>query len=51
MAISLKKGGRFNLTKEAPTLKKIMIGLGWEVAVGNTLDLDASFYIYVRSKW
>jgi tellurium resistance protein TerD len=45
MAISLKKGNTFNLTKKEPTLKKIMIGLGWEVKPGNALDLDASVFM------
>lgn len=44
MAISLKKGGTFNLTKKEPALKKMMIGLGWEMKSGNTLDLDASVF-------
>ncbi|MCU0436463.1 MAG: TerD family protein [Raineya sp.] len=45
MAITLKKGNTFNLTKKEPTLKKIMIGLGWEVKQGNALDLDASIFM------
>lgn len=45
MAISLEKGGRFNLTKKEPSLKKIMIGLGWEMRPGATLDLDASVFM------
>ena len=45
MAISLKKGGRFNLTKKEPGLEKIMIGLGWEVKPGNPIDLDASVFM------
>ena len=45
MAISLKKGGRFNLTKKEPSLKKIMIGLGWELKNGNNIDLDASVFM------
>ncbi|MCS6795800.1 MAG: TerD family protein [Raineya sp.] len=45
MAISLKKGNSFNLTKKEPSLKKIMIGLGWEVKAGNSLDLDASVFM------
>lgn len=45
MAISLKKGGSINLTKKEPTLKKIMIGLGWEMKEGQTLDLDASMFM------
>lgn len=54
MAISLKKGQRISLTKEAPGLKQIMCGLGWDVATktgggffsglsgGKDFDLDAS---------
>jgi tellurium resistance protein TerD len=45
MAISLQKGNRFNLSKKEPGLDKIMIGLGWEVKAGNTLDLDASAFM------
>ncbi|PWJ36010.1 TerD family protein [Sediminitomix flava] len=45
MAISLKKGGSINLTKKAPTLKKIMIGLGWELKPNASLDLDASVFM------
>lgn len=45
MAISLKKGGKFNLTKKEPGLEKIMIGLGWEVKPGNSVDLDASVFM------
>lgn len=44
MAISLKKGGSFNLTKEEPKLKKVMIGLGWEPTT-DALDLDASVFM------
>ncbi|EAY29484.1 TerD family protein [Microscilla marina] len=45
MAISLKKGGTFNLSKKEPGLEKIMIGLGWEVKPGNSVDLDASVFM------
>jgi len=45
MAISLKKGGSFNLTKEEPGLKKIMFGLGWEMKPGSAMDLDASVFM------
>jgi len=44
MSINLKKGASFNLTKNEPGLKKIMIGLGWEPASAG-LDLDASVFI------
>ncbi len=43
--VSLKKGEVVNLMKKAPALKKIMIGLGWEVKSGNPLDLDASVFM------
>lgn len=32
MSISLKKGQRISLSKEAPGLTKLMCGLGWDVA-------------------
>jgi tellurium resistance protein TerD len=44
MAINLKKGGSFNLTKEEPRLTKVMIGLGWEMT-SQPLDLDASVFM------
>jgi len=30
MAISLTKGGNVNLSKEAPTMTKMVVGLGWD---------------------
>lgn len=45
MAISLKKGQRISLTKEAPGLKQIMCGLGWDVSQSfgaRQIDLDSS---------
>jgi len=30
MSINLSKGGRIDLSKEAPGLDKIMVGLGWD---------------------
>ena len=45
MAITLKKGGSFNLTKKEPGLEKIMIGLGWEMLTQNQVDLDASAFL------
>ncbi len=44
MSINLKKGSSFNLTKEEPTLKKVMIGLGWDVS-NQSIDLDASAFM------
>jgi len=47
MAISLQKGGNVNLSKEAPNLKKIVIGLGWDPRVtdGADFDLDGSAFL------
>lgn len=45
MAISLQKGSSFNLTKKEPALKKVMVGLGWEMRPGAQLDLDASVFM------
>ncbi|KAB8319401.1 stress protein [Tolypothrix campylonemoides VB511288] len=46
MEIELTKGGRFNLSKEAPNLKKLAIGLGWQVnQAGQTYDIDASVFM------
>jgi tellurium resistance protein TerD len=44
MSINLKKGNSFNLTKEEPTLKKVMIGLGWDSSNHN-IDMDASAFM------
>ncbi|TWI63561.1 tellurium resistance protein TerD [Pseudoduganella lurida] len=47
MAISLQKGGNVNLSKEAPGLKKVIIGLGWDPRAtdGSEFDLDGSCYL------
>ena len=47
MAVSLKKGGNVSLTKEAPGVEKLMVGLGWDVRVtsGEDFDLDASCFM------
>jgi len=47
MAISLNKGGRLSLDKEAPGLKKVLIGLGWDARAtdGADFDLDASAFM------
>lgn len=47
MAISLSKGGNISLSKEAPGLDKIMVGLGWDVRAtdGSDFDLDASAFL------
>ena len=47
MAISLQKGGNVNLSKEAPGLKKVLVGLGWDprASDGAAFDLDGSAFM------
>ncbi|MCX5213123.1 TerD family protein [Kitasatospora sp. NBC_00240] len=44
MGVSLSKGGNVSLTKEAPGLTAVIVGLGWDVrtTTGTDFDLDAS---------
>ncbi|MEV0947274.1 TerD family protein [Rhodococcus sp. NPDC049939] len=44
MGVSLTKGGNVSLTKEAPGLTAVAVGLGWDVraTTGEDFDLDAS---------
>ncbi|PJE94382.1 chemical-damaging agent resistance protein C [Streptomyces carminius] len=44
MGVSLSKGGNVSLTKEAPNLTAVMVGLGWDArtTTGADFDLDAS---------
>ena len=47
MGVSLNKGGNISLSKEAPGLSRILIGLGWDVRTtdGKEFDLDASAFL------
>jgi len=47
VAVSLTKGGNVSLTKQAPGLTEIRVGLGWNARVtdGSGFDLDASAFI------
>jgi tellurium resistance protein TerD len=47
MAVSLSKGGNVSLSKEAPGLTKITVGLGWDPRVtdGSGFDLDTSVFM------
>ncbi|WP_407310798.1 TerD family protein [Desulfosporosinus sp. SB140] len=48
MAISLQKGQKVDLTKGNPGLKKIVVGLGWDVNKydgGQDFDLDAAAFM------
>jgi tellurium resistance protein TerD len=44
MAVSLTKGGNVSLSKEAPGLTAVVVGLGWDArtTTGAEFDLDAS---------
>jgi tellurium resistance protein TerD len=44
MSVSLSKGGNISLTKEAPGLQAVFVGLGWDARTtsGADFDLDAS---------
>lgn len=48
MPINLQKGQKVDLTKGNPSLKNIMVGLGWDVNVfdsGADFDLDAAAFM------
>lgn len=47
MPVSLSKGANVNLSKEAPGLNKIIVGLGWDSRAtdGAAFDLDASAFL------
>jgi tellurium resistance protein TerD len=44
VGVSLSKGGNVSLTKEAPNLTAVVVGLGWDArtTTGTDFDLDAS---------
>ncbi len=44
VSVSLQKGGNVSLTKAAPNLVSVLVGLGWDVrtTTGVDFDLDAS---------
>ena len=48
MPINLSKGQKVSLSKGNPGLKKIMVGLGWDVNAfdsGSDFDLDAAAFL------
>jgi tellurium resistance protein TerD len=47
MSISLAKGGNISLSKTDPTLKNVLVGLGWDARPtdGADFDLDASAFM------
>ena len=44
MSVSLSKGGNVSLTKQAPSMTRAVVGLGWDprTTTGADFDLDAS---------
>lgn len=52
MPVNLKKGQKVSLTKENPGLKKVVVGLGWDVNAfdtGGDFDLDAAAFLLTDS--
>ena len=48
MPVSLQKGQKVSLTKGNPGLKKVVVGLGWDVNqfdTGGDFDLDAAAFL------
>ena len=47
MAVSLTKGGNVSLSRAAPGLKRILLGLGWDAraTAGADFDLDATAFL------
>ena len=48
MPVNLKKGQKVSLTKDAPGLTKVVVGLGWDVNAydtGGDFDLDAAAFL------
>ncbi len=47
MAVSLNKGGNISLSKTDPSLKNVIVGLGWDARPtdGADFDLDASAFM------
>lgn len=47
MPVSLSKGGNVSLSKEAPGLTAVRVGLGWDTRAtdGSGFDLDASVFL------
>ncbi|MCI8532076.1 MAG: TerD family protein [Lachnospiraceae bacterium] len=52
MPVNLKKGQKVSLTKENPGLKRVVVGLGWDVNAfdtGGDFDLDAAAFLLTDS--
>lgn len=51
MSVSLSKGGNVSLSKTAPTMKNVLVGLGWDARStdGQDFDLDASAFLLAQN--
>jgi tellurium resistance protein TerD len=51
MGVSLSKGGNVSLSKEAPGLRNVLVGLGWDTrgTDGVDFDLDASLFMLTNT--
>ena len=52
MGINLSKGQKVSLTKDNPGLKKVVVGLGWDINAfdtGGDFDLDAAAFCLTES--
>ena len=52
MPVNLQKGQKVSLTKDNPGLKKVVVGLGWDVNTFDTgadFDLDAAAFLLTDS--
>ena len=47
MAISLQKGGNVNLSREAPSMAKMVIGLGWNTRATDGSAFDPVSYTHL----
>ena len=45
MGINLQKGQKIDLTKGNSTIKKLLVGLGWDPTVSGNFDCDASVIV------
>ena len=52
MGVCLSKGQKVSLTKDNPGLKKVVVGLGWDVNAfdtGGDFDLDAAAFLLTEN--
>ncbi|TEA26279.1 TerD family protein [Candidatus Schmidhempelia bombi] len=51
MGVSLSKGGNVSLSKTAPSMKNVLVALGWDVRAtdGQDYDLDASVFLLTET--